>query len=160
MLGGVAVAAHATPVAPAYRNLVTIQPEGKARGHRGHQIRVVTGALADLLLGGGIAPTMARKMVDRALATGPSALHTGVRSPLRPKPGDGVVGHRHPQRRIPALAQPRRQADMIGMHMCHQNAQHRQAVERVFEDFLPKRSEEHTSELQSLMRISYSVFCL
>src|SRR3546814_10324608 len=28
-------------------------------------------------------------------------------------------------------------------------------------DFItPKRSEEHTSELQSLMRISYAVFCL
>src|SRR3546814_8227904 len=26
--------------------------------------------------------------------------------------------------------------------------------------FAPKRSEEHTSELQSLMRISYAVFCL
>src|SRR3546814_4964800 len=26
--------------------------------------------------------------------------------------------------------------------------------------FLPRRSEEHTSELQSLMRISYAVFCL
>src|SRR3546814_1669858 len=25
---------------------------------------------------------------------------------------------------------------------------------------MPKRSEEHTSELQSLMRISYAVFCL
>src|SRR3546814_9758784 len=28
------------------------------------------------------------------------------------------------------------------------------------DDFLLKRSEEHTSELQSLMRISYAVFCL
>src|SRR3546814_5993318 len=28
------------------------------------------------------------------------------------------------------------------------------------QDFLPRRSEEHTSELQSLMRISYAVFCL
>src|SRR3546814_2881957 len=27
-------------------------------------------------------------------------------------------------------------------------------------DLLPQRSEEHTSELQSLMRISYAVFCL
>src|SRR3546814_7811728 len=27
-------------------------------------------------------------------------------------------------------------------------------------DYLPYRSEEHTSELQSLMRISYAVFCL
>src|SRR3546814_10786867 len=28
------------------------------------------------------------------------------------------------------------------------------------EFFTPRRSEEHTSELQSLMRISYAVFCL
>src|SRR3546814_10492884 len=28
------------------------------------------------------------------------------------------------------------------------------------QDELPSRSEEHTSELQSLMRISYAVFCL
>src|SRR3546814_9967481 len=27
-------------------------------------------------------------------------------------------------------------------------------------DFQPNKSEEHTSELQSLMRISYAVFCL
>src|SRR3546814_3324655 len=27
-------------------------------------------------------------------------------------------------------------------------------------DYSPERSEEHTSELQSLMRISYAVFCL
>src|SRR3546814_6569414 len=36
-------------------------------------------------------------------------------------------------------------------------------VSRVREDMLGKpfgRSEEHTSELQSLMRISYAVFCL
>src|SRR3546814_5737788 len=29
-----------------------------------------------------------------------------------------------------------------------------------FDDWLHDRSEEHTSELQSLMRISYAVFCL
>src|SRR3546814_4281573 len=28
------------------------------------------------------------------------------------------------------------------------------------DDYITKRSEEHTSELQSLMRISYAVFCL
>src|SRR3546814_1488177 len=32
--------------------------------------------------------------------------------------------------------------------------------ETLFESFLARRSEEHTSELQSLMRISYAVFCL
>src|SRR3546814_5404204 len=31
---------------------------------------------------------------------------------------------------------------------------------RVVKLFYPGRSEEHTSELQSLMRISYAVFCL
>src|SRR3546814_9655490 len=31
---------------------------------------------------------------------------------------------------------------------------------RDFTFSMPKRSEEHTSELQSLMRISYAVFCL
>src|SRR3546814_5456434 len=31
---------------------------------------------------------------------------------------------------------------------------------RVFRHRIPERSEEHTSELQSLMRISYAVFCL
>src|SRR3546814_8648329 len=37
-----------------------------------------------------------------------------------------------------------------------------EGVERVFPLYSPNvdRSEEHTSELQSLMRISYAVFCL
>src|SRR3546814_8686745 len=34
------------------------------------------------------------------------------------------------------------------------------AVEQKLEKDTPQRSEEHTSELQSLMRISYAVFCL
>src|SRR3546814_3051250 len=33
-------------------------------------------------------------------------------------------------------------------------------VETVWDVLQPERSEEHTSELQSLMRISYAVFCL
>src|SRR3546814_9018658 len=36
----------------------------------------------------------------------------------------------------------------------------RRKVEPVGDTFVAKRSEEHTSELQSLMRISYAVFCL
>src|SRR3546814_8914774 len=34
------------------------------------------------------------------------------------------------------------------------------AVENILSAFENRRSEEHTSELQSLMRISYAVFCL
>src|SRR3546814_7876897 len=33
-------------------------------------------------------------------------------------------------------------------------------VEVMLGERMPRRSEEHTSELQSLMRISYAVFCL
>src|SRR3546814_4989733 len=33
-------------------------------------------------------------------------------------------------------------------------------TERLLDDLVIGRSEEHTSELQSLMRISYAVFCL
>src|SRR3546814_7084878 len=33
-------------------------------------------------------------------------------------------------------------------------------AERSWQPLVPRRSEEHTSELQSLMRISYAVFCL
>src|SRR3546814_3191604 len=37
---------------------------------------------------------------------------------------------------------------------------HREGRETIGEDLPIGRSEEHTSELQSLMRISYAVFCL
>src|SRR3546814_6003156 len=40
-----------------------------------------------------------------------------------------------------------------GGHFGERRGEQRQVVE-------PRRSEEHTSELQSLMRISYAVFCL
>src|SRR3546814_4995930 len=39
-------------------------------------------------------------------------------------------------------------------------AYHADRSGRLRQDHLPQRSEEHTSELQSLMRISYDVFCL
>src|SRR3546814_2910218 len=42
-----------------------------------------------------------------------------------------------------------------GARFHHRIAEHHRDAER-----LRRRSEEHTSELQSLMRISYAVFCL
>src|SRR3546814_5179896 len=42
----------------------------------------------------------------------------------------------------------------------HQRNQRRQQFVERTEPVLALRSEEHTSELQSLMRISYAVFCL
>src|SRR3546814_9990255 len=37
---------------------------------------------------------------------------------------------------------------------------HHHIIENIFPETQAHRSEEHTSELQSLMRISYAVFCL
>src|SRR3546814_994168 len=46
-----------------------------------------------------------------------------------------------------------RTGPLKGIHMDHEKLVHEAVT-------LTKRSEEHTSELQSLMRISYAVFCL
>src|SRR3546814_9051717 len=53
----------------------------------------------------------------------------------------------------PHRGHPARKADRRGL--CH-----RLADQRRYRHRRPRRSEEHTSELQSLMRISYAVFCL
>src|SRR3546814_2164611 len=59
----------------------------------------------------------------------------------------GLAARRHPHHRADDFAQP-----LVG-----------QAEHRAFLNVgvgIDRRSEEHTSELQSLMRISYAVFCL
>src|SRR3546814_9469317 len=69
-------------------------------------------------------------------------------------------------RKAPAARQLRKPLEtlldagrIINADRSHQNRQ--PVVERVFECVRQfGRSEEHTSELQSLMRISYAVFCL
>src|SRR3546814_8033171 len=71
--------------------------------------------------------------------------------------------HEPPRRRIggqPMLAQPVRSREPSQAVLAHQDerrpaigADHRRRAGK-------GRSEEHTSELQSLMRISYAVFCL
>src|SRR3546814_4663654 len=56
------------------------------------------------------------------------------------------------------------EADTVGSAVRYRNmpaASPNSDCNRYFQrDFRPLRSEEHTSELQSLMRISYAVFCL
>src|SRR3546814_8772995 len=53
---------------------------------------------------------------------------------------------------------PRRAANMAGIG--HQLMAAQMIGEDLFAQAAAFRSEEHTSELQSLMRISYAVFCL
>src|SRR3546814_5253336 len=73
-----------------------------------------------------------------------------------------VLGIRYilPANGPPALAGPPAEQPIVprppGCRGCDDLA--RGAVERIDEPV--ERSEEHTSELQSLMRISYAVFCL
>src|SRR3546814_8764551 len=58
--------------------------------------------------------------------------------------------------------QPDRDADGPGVHQHRERGDDGAPLEEVADqlDHGDRRSEEHTSELQSLMRISYAVFCL
>src|SRR3546814_2997378 len=85
---------------------------------------------------------------------------TWLRMPTRP------FSRRKP-RKFCALISPPLGLDVLGMDVAALgDLRHRLAdVGAVFEDGIARgdirqRSEEHTSELQSLMRISYAVFCL
>src|SRR3546814_1182080 len=75
--------------------------------------------------------------------------------------GDLVVAveARHHQQLLEQLRRLRQRKELAGMR-----ARRHQIVARAFRRRLGQdrrlRSEEHTSELQSLMRISYAVFCL
>src|SRR3546814_4141879 len=73
--------------------------------------------------------------------------------------------------RIADDRQQRRDAVEVELHLRHgeqaecqrnlmEQAAERTDTELPFETYPDIRSEEHTSELQSLMRISYAVFCL
>src|SRR3546814_17152837 len=77
-------------------------------------------------------------------------LHVGRESRFPPRPGDGefaeAVDHRIPGRSQPGEIGGRRRQNL--------------RIDQGRIDLGGRRSEEHTSELQSLMRISYAVFCL
>src|SRR3546814_2369649 len=66
------------------------------------------------------------------------------------------------QREAGAMVDAAQQVGKIPADMRAQSRlrQHRRRDLRIAPDRSENRSEEHTSELQSLMRISYAVFCL
>src|SRR3546814_9963554 len=66
------------------------------------------------------------------------------------------AGHYMPARVLNIMAALTRSADDVRMKQAMKRAE-KDRVTRIEQD---RRSEEHTSELQSLMRISYAVFCL
>src|SRR3546814_1426598 len=76
----------------------------------------------------------------------------GEPADLDEQPGQEELRRQGGDGEIEALDAHRRQAEHHTDHSGDQPGQH--------EDHQQVRSEEHTSELQSLMRISYAVFCL
>src|SRR3546814_7977554 len=105
--------------------------------------------------------TTARMTRERFMACPPSALHGRRRGRQRRRCrwllrhcllqfGQRQVGH-------DALAALLVDDDLVGPL---QDLLHGLEVHALGRHFLGLRSEEHTSELQSLMRISYAVFCL
>src|SRR3546814_3043583 len=69
--------------------------------------------------------------------------------------------HRQTTPKPPPKNQPRRLASQSHRHHHQKLQQHTQKMPRLpYSSRNLQRSEEHTSELQSLMRISYAVFCL
>src|SRR3546814_1658018 len=83
-----------------------------------------------------------RTFADRALSGGPCRIH----GPAPRQPSPLCYVHR---RRPASGVQRRANVDVPGRNPA--DAQQSMGI---------RRSEEHTSELQSLMRISYAVFCL
>ena len=136
MLGRMTVAHDDAPVAAADTDLITVQDARVARRHGRHQAGIVIGALADLFLRGRVDQSVAREMVHRRLAAGAHAVAAPARGPER---SHHEIRHGHPQLGVPALAQPVRQADVVGMHVRDQHAQHRQAVQFLLEHPLPQR---------------------
>src|SRR3546814_3337460 len=89
---------------------------------------------------------------------------------FRSGPRDGDQGEgRYFDARKCARTISARQSGLSGLHRRAERARHRAAgagsartlsARRLYQETARRRSEEHTSELQSLMRISYAVFCL
>src|SRR3546814_6247176 len=79
-----------------------------------------------------------------------STLCRSAARPLRQRVGGGRIGLRLGIVKPPEIAR-------IALHAMGDAVHHRHRLDR---PVAGRRSEEHTSELQSLMRLSYAVFCL
>src|SRR3546814_1330986 len=104
-----------------------------------------------------------------------------MREPISKRGDVDRIGDDTPRPPQPGREEMLRPVERLGLHILAERERHRPAISRIeqrrhrmgqgIEQLLgPRdpveiardrtRSEEHTSELQSLMRISYAVFCL
>src|SRR3546814_6333743 len=104
-------------------------------------------------------PTPFRSVLQRCQDCGHGSIRRRVRSlPLAQVPAPAAIGH------AARRAEPRSGSEGVAVPM-HRNILSASllaalALAGCGERNAARRSEEHTSELQSLMRISYAVFCL
>ena len=138
VLRRVAVADVTAPVVPADLQRVAVEQTAIRRRQLRHHVRVVVGARLDLRLRLLVSQAMGRHeprgrlAADRGQATARHA--RGL-----------VIGRADPQAHLsandlPVLGEPMRQADVIGVHVGDDHAQHRQALEFVRENGLPRRA--------------------
>src|SRR3546814_3597797 len=83
-----------------------------------------------------------------------------VHRPLRSWPWIGTAWHRVIRAGRVGMACPPKGQTIGGRAAWGREALDTHGLVRLSEGLAAERSEEHTSELQSLMRISYAVFCL
>src|SRR3546814_6839769 len=83
-----------------------------------------------------------------------------MRRPPRSTRTDTLFPYTTLFRSVLAQRTPPQERDALRTELLAQPEPQRDAWLRVRLQFRAQRSEEHTSELQSLMRISYAVFCL
>src|SRR3546814_2063109 len=100
-------------------------------------------------------PTSKDAFIDEGAAPGgqPLAIERARTKPARP---DGVINDRDPLGEYPFAQRIQEEAGFAG-NGCARHAADQMSDQAGADS---GRSEEHTSELQSLMRISYAVFCL
>ena len=130
VLRRVTIAGNALPCAAVDVDLVAIHDAVIDVGYGGHQGRVVAATAAD----------MEQKFLI-SLSVQAVEVRTGFAAEAVPvfhgDAGDVVIGGADPQGRVPLLAEPAGQADMVGVHMGDDDAQNGQAFQFGGEDLLP-----------------------
>ena len=125
-----AKATDAAPGVGAYFQDLTFHQAAVGLWHLGHHLAVIKNPFIDLLLILWIVPAIGRKELLRANAA-------KVRGAMCRQGGRLVFGGAHEQGRVEFLAQPVRQAHVVGMHVRHQHPQNGQALHGARKHLLP-----------------------
>src|SRR3546814_5840277 len=94
-----------------------------------------------------------------AFSSAACAVYWTNRSAISPMRGPVIFPARRQQSKRSKMGRSKKDAPCVGIDTARHAVSSTGSLHLPREFFCP-RSEEHTSELQSLMRISYAVFCL